>query len=260
MRRLATGDRAVSRPRMRSLTSSSGMGGFPGRSSFARSQALVSGLAVRSRLRGAAPASGLRLIGLPVYCHLVRPLAMCRRPASRRAVGRSLAMCRRPASRRAVGRSLASGLLVSRRAVSRRAVSRRAVSRRAVSGPSVSRRLTSRRAVTGMQHARDGTATTHGSGRGTCRPRRSAHRTRRRREHQQHSGHSQTSEDGDPPRSPTTGLQLHQRFLHAYVTRTGCSAQVPTRTGRSSGRAPAGPSKRSRVYPDSGRCISRVKD
>jgi len=215
---------------MRSLTSSSGMGGFPGRSSFARSQALVSGLGVRSRLRGAAPASGLRLIGLPVYCHLVRPLAMCRRPESRRAVGQSLAMCRRPESRRAVGRSLASGLLVSRRA------------------------------VTGMQHARDGTATTHGSGRGTCRPRRSAHRTRRRREHQQHSGHSQTSEDGDPPRSPTTGLQPHQRFLHAYITRTGCSAQVPTRTGRSSGRAPAGPSKRSRVYPDSGRCISRVKD
>jgi len=215
---------------MPSLTSSSGMGGFPGRSSFARSQALVSGLAVRSRLRGAAPASGLRLIGLPVYCHLVRPLAMCRRPASRRAVGRSLAMCRRPASRRAVGRSLVSGLLVSRRA------------------------------VTDMQHARDGTATTHGSGRGTCRPRRSAHRTRRSREHQQHSGHSQTSEDGDPPCSPTTGLQPHQRFLHAYITRTGRSAQVPTRTGRSSGRAPAGPSKRSRVYPDSGRCISRVKD
>ena len=225
---------------MRSLTSSSGMGGFPGRSSFARSQALVSGLAVRSRLRGAAPASGLRLIGLPVYCHLVRPLAMCRRPASRRAVGRSLAMCRRPASRRAV--------------------SRRTVSRPSMSGPSVSRRLASRRTVTDMQHARDGTATTHGSGRGTCRPRRSAHRTRRRREHQQHSGHSQTSEDGDPPRSPTTGLQPHQRFLHAYITRTGCSAQVPTRTGRSSGRAPAGPSKRSRVYPDSGRCISRVKD
>jgi len=199
---------------------------------------LVSGLAVRSRLRGVVPASGLRLIGLPVYCHLVRPLAMCRRPSSRRAVGRSLAMCRRPASRRAVGRSLA----MCRRPASRRAVSRRTVSRPSMSGPSVSRRLASRRTVTDMQHARDGTATTHGSGRGTCRPRRSAHRTRRSREHQQHSGHSQTSEDGDPPRSPTTGLQPHQRFLHAYITRTGCSAQVPTRTGaRVAGRQPVRP-------------------